>query len=67
MASLIGSYSLILGLSCSLFIIFFSQYLLLSPGSACTKRGCKSKSSKFDDPVLTCRNKSVLPIISSNF
>ena len=31
------------------------------------KSGCRSKSSKFGDPVLTCFNKSVLPIISFNF
>ena len=30
------------------------------------KSGCRSKSSKFEDPVLTCFNKSVLPIISFN-
>ena len=34
------------------------------PGSAWTKRGFKSKSSKFGEALLTCINKSVLPIIS---
>ena len=34
------------------------------PGSACTNKGFKSRSSKFDEPLLTCINKSVLPIIS---
>ena len=45
---------------------FFSQYLLWLPASGKIKSGCKSKSSKFEDPVLTCFNKSVLPIISFN-
>ena len=35
-------------------------------GSGRINRGCKSKSSKFEDPVLTCFNKSDLPIISFN-
>ena len=47
-----------------LLISFFSQYLLKLPGSGKIKRGCKSKSSKFDEPVLTCFNKSVRPITS---
>ena len=40
------------------------QYLGFSPGSACTKSGFKSKSSRLGDPLLTCFNKSVLPITS---
>ena len=57
------SWSRVLGIS---LISFFSQYLLKFPGSGKIKSGCKSKSSKFDEPVLTCFNKSVLPIISFN-
>ena len=48
------------------FITGNSQYLLLFPGSAWTNKGFKSKSSKFGDALLTCINKSVLPIISFN-
>ena len=44
-----------------------SQYLLLFPGSAFTNSGFRSKSSKFDEPLLTCLNKSVLPITSFKF
>ena len=40
------------------------QYLRFSPGSACTSNGFKSRSSKFDAPLFTWDNKSVLPIIS---
>ena len=46
------------------FISEFSQYLLLSPASAWTNNGFKSKSSRFADALLTCINKSVRPIIS---
>ena len=48
-------------------IILFSQYLLFDPGSAWTNKGFKSKSSKSEEPLLTCFNKSVLPIISFKF
>ena len=37
----------------ALLIVFSLQYLGLSPGSACTKRGFKSKSSKLEAPLLT--------------
>ena len=40
------------------------QYLGFSPGSAWTKRGFRSKSSKLGEPLLICFNKSVRPIIS---
>ena len=46
------------------FISCFSQYLKFSPGSAWTNSGFKSKSSRLDEALLTCLNKSVLPIIS---
>ena len=37
----------------TLFIWLSLQYLKFSPGSACTKSGFKSKSSKFEAPLLT--------------
>ena len=40
------------------------DYLPAAVGSARTKRGFRSKSSKFGDPLLTCLKRSVLPIIS---
>ena len=46
------------------FIFGISQNLLFFPGSAWTNKGFKSKSSKFEDPLLICFNKSVLPITS---
>ena len=48
----------------TLLISSVSQYLLLLPVSACTNSGFKSRSSKFGEALLTCINKSVLPIIS---
>ena len=61
--SIIGqiSWSSVSGTS---FISWVSQYLLFSPGSACTNKGLRSKSSKFGDALLTCIKRSVLPIIS---
>ena len=51
-------------LSGTLLICLSLQYLGFSPGSAWTSKGFKSKSSKFDAPLFTWDNKSVLPIIS---
>ena len=48
----------------TLLISWYSQYLLLFPGSAWTNKGFKSKSSKLGEALFTCINKSVLPIIS---
>ena len=39
---------------------------MLFPGSACTNRGFKSRSSKLGEALFTCISKSVLPIISFN-
>ena len=45
------------------FISETAQYLVFSPESVWANKGFRSKSSKFDDALLTCLNKSVLPII----
>ena len=47
-------------------IKFLSEYLLFSPGSAWINNGLKSKSSRSVEPLLTCFNRSLLPIISVN-
>ena len=48
----------------TLLIKFSLQYLGFSPGSVCTSKGLRSKSSRFGEPLFTCVKRSVLPIIS---